>query len=200
MVKNHQNRRKVPARQGSYRLSSRLSIHAILFNNTPNEQHLICFKNLLRELYGHLPGFTDLDLDSFIQHWKASAEDDRFELAQITYANELEQSIFYKMLKGCAVYDTENQVGYPPLMDFISFDKTPTPIALRSARPPLLRAAFGDVAKVILAKEAEGDEHKPLSWGEVEQLLNDQHFDASLIAPLIRDSAGRRQHAGNGCQ
>ena len=128
------------------------------------------------ELYANLPIYVELKkegrLPTFFEAWQKTNDFDN-----VSYDDPDFTLLLYKMRKGCVCYDTEASVGYPPLEDFIALANVHAanrPMPWRFARPPLLRAYFGQLAATILSLEAENPyTQATLTRRELDELLQD---------------------------
>ena len=152
---------------------ARLNIYALLHEQDPPAHLTHTFFALIDELYSNLPLYIEVKkegkLPAFFDEWK-----NHDQLSEITYEDESLALLMYKMIKGCVCYDTEEHTGYPPLDDFVHIERSNAgrPMPWRLARPPLLRAYFGQVATSILTLEAENPTtQSTLTRDQLEELL-----------------------------
>lgn len=150
------------------------------------------FFNLLKTYYGHSsflePSTLDFTIKSFIKHFIESgkekihqykeAKEDLFsiKLSQFHPKPNLENHIFYKMLKGTHQYNLEEKEGYPPFEDvFCLEEKKPLKILHFPSLPSaMLKALFGEpLTKSILEKEAA---IPSISTAPVVKILSEQEL------------------------
>ncbi|MCB1108855.1 MAG: hypothetical protein KDK44_04290 [Chlamydiia bacterium] len=179
--------------QSGKRAKARLNIYALLQSEDPPPHLQKTFLSLMDELYARLPIYVELKaqgrLSAFFNEWKKANS-----FADIAFDDPDESLLFYKICKGCHCYDTEQGLGYPPLEDFICIERLGSnkPMPWRLARPPLLRAYFGDLAGAILSLEAENQAENPKSQStltreELEDLLK---IHPTIPRDLLSDAVG----------
>lgn len=177
---------------------ARLNIYSLLHDENPPPHLHKTFLSLMDELYAQLPIYVELKaqgrLNTFFKAWKTADS-----LADIGFDDPDEALLFYKICKGCNCYDTELALGYPPLEDFICIERlgSSKPMPWRLARPPLLRAYFGNLAAHILSLEAENQVDKPgsqstLTREELDDLLKTH---PTIPKDLLSDVVGNTSDA-----
>ncbi len=120
---------------------------------------------LLEELYGHtsfwkeaLTQTPDLGERLLASLLEKNAEKEKPEsLADLFPEDTSLQPLFYKMLKGSTVYNSNEKTGYPPLEDFFCLEpKNTKTLYFCYASYPALKAFFGSaIAEEIFSLEKE---------------------------------------------
>ncbi len=123
---------------------------------------------LLEELYGHTsfwkealiqtPNLGERLLSSLLEK---NAEKEKPEsLSDLFPEDPSLQPLFYKMLKGSTVYNSNEKTGYPPLEDFFCLEpKNTKTLYFSYASYPALKAFFGNaIAEEIFSLEKEKKE------------------------------------------
>lgn len=139
-----------PLEQGHLHIASLWQLE-----HTPVVQPLI--KKLFKELYGHVSWYEEKGIDRLIAALSKPRE--KFDIQEFSKSLDPElYSLWYRMMKGTQVYNTEEQIGYPPLTDFVdfSFASAKNLCHFRFAPLPVLRAFFGkELTNQILKMENE---------------------------------------------
>ena len=123
-------------------------------------------ERLLIDLYGHASWFDQAKIIRLIE---ALALADK-EFNPVSFAETLDKdlyAIWYSMIRGTQVYDTEKKKGYPPLRDYIDFSSVAVKHTCHFpfASLPLLRAIFGKeitlkIEEIERAKWEENHRHR----------------------------------------
>lgn len=135
---------------------------------------------LIRHLYEKAPFFkAGLEyqvLDLFIKRAKEDKELSSF--TELCSSDHPLRDVLYKMAKGTNQYQIGTSRGYPPLEDFLIFDRDPKrkPINFCFASKPLLIAAFGEgLTETFMEQEKKKWEidhkHHTVKKLELEQLF-----------------------------
>ena len=166
--------------QGKLNLSSLIS--------TPYRHPILkkVFAHYVRELYGHASFFPKREsfpeelLDALVESYK------RVDLSTPFYHLNLRNGrlhpIFYKMVRGTHTYDLEKKIGYPPLGEMLTFEKSERPpMNFHYANPSFLSAVLGRaIQKELIELEktkletARSHSRSPLKKSEFIALLTEQ--------------------------
>ncbi|MBS3905268.1 MAG: hypothetical protein KGZ39_08085 [Simkania sp.] len=110
------------------------------------------FKRLFEELYGHTSWYDAKKMDQLLSVLITTTNELHSETFMTTLDAEL-YPLWYRMLKGTQLYNTETRVGYPPLGDFVDFSSSKVKhfCHFPFAPLPILRALLGkDIAIQIV--------------------------------------------------
>lgn len=157
---------------------------AYLVNHPTSPYHQIA-EDLIEALYGHTTFFQDepaLAHNLLTYILETAKEHPTFSTFEELLEKESQfNEALYKMLKGTNAFSIEKKKGYPPLTDYISFDRNDKhAIRLHFASLPLLEQMFGpkvvkEIAEIELKKYKETDTPSNWYWitkNELEELLN----------------------------
>lgn len=118
----------------------------------------------------------------FLNVWLASAkkciqgEEGAFSLEKITLLDSDLQKIYYKMLKGTKKWDLEENIGYPPLQDYIKAEPHESKICVFHAHPDMVATLFNRKLAIKLCGEIHKKGGAPLTRELIERLGNEAHI------------------------
>jgi hypothetical protein len=139
--------------------------------------------------------------ERFLNAWLASLkiciqdEAQNFALEKVIFKDQALQKIYYKMLKGTQKWDVENQIGYPPLQDYIKAAQEESKICIFHSHPDMIASLFNQKFAKKLCREIHRPKGAPLTRELIERFAVESNIfsvDPDLFE-LIQLS-GYRQH------
>lgn len=154
---------------------------------------------LIRTFYGALhtgeKQFEYYFLDVFLESAKAGIQKtDPFSLEKIDLIDPKLQRIYYKMLKGTKAWDVRNQIGYPPLLDYVKATQVKEKICVFHAHPDLISVLFNEKIGWKLYAEIHQKDAPVLTRELIEKVASEAHMisvDQDLLELL---ELGRPNH------
>lgn len=117
-------------------------------------------------------------LDVLIASAKEAIQEneDLFSLEKIELLDPDLKRIYYKMLKGTKKWDLRQNIGYPPLLDYVKAERSEEKICIFHSHPDMLTLLFNSELAWKLHEEIHKDQGAVLSRELIEHLASELHM------------------------
>lgn len=148
------------------------------------EDHLLLYElaaKLIRTFYGPLnTGEKRFEYEFLnvllVSAKKAVQEKEFFSLEKISLLDPKFQKVYYKMLKGTKKWDLREEVGYPPLLDYVKAEPLEGKICLFHAHPDMITVIFNSKFAKKFYDEIHKKDGSPLTEELIKRLASENRI------------------------
>lgn len=188
---------------GINRACSRINLWPLIQEGRENHPALYeLAAKLIRTFYGSLhtgeKRFEYHFLDVLIASSKAALQEDHpFSLEKVALVKPDLQRVYYKMLRGTKHWDLIENIGYPPLQDYVKAESSEDKICVSHAHPDLLTVLFNSKIGWKLYNEIHQQSAPALTEQLIEKVCSEMHqisVDKDLLKLLELGYPDHKEH------